>query len=41
MGLAAVLSFAPDFWLNIGDIIYADVPVTGGIGTFFHFKLLG
>ena len=31
-GLAAVKSFRPDFWLNLGDIIYADVPITGGIG---------
>ena len=31
-GLAAVSSFNPDFWVNLGDIIYADVPITGGIG---------
>ena len=32
-GLAAVKTFEPDFWLNLGDYIYADVPITGGIGT--------
>lgn len=31
-GLAAVQNFKPDFWINLGDIIYADVPITGGIG---------
>ena len=31
-GLVAVKSFHPDFWFNLGDIIYADVPITGGIG---------
>ena len=31
-GLVAVQTFKPDFWINLGDIIYADVPITGGIG---------
>ena len=32
-GLSDVLAFAPALWLNLGDLIYADVPLSGvGLG---------